>query len=357
MSGIRPHRPGQRSREEDLAIALSRVKTWSSGETLTASDLNAEFNNTLNNSLAMISPLTGNLAVGGNDVTGFDEIEFNDASAGATAVGRLRMNVNSLSWHDRTGAVNLGSMPQGHLFGCTLSNDATDPTNDIGIAVGVAVNSTGATMLRLTTALIKQLDAAWAVGTNAGGLDTGSIANTTYHVHLIQRVDTGVVDVLYSTSATAPTMPTSYTLRRRIGSILREGAAIVLFTQDGNYFRRTTPILDIDSTNPGTAAVTRTLSVPLGVNVHALYNAYLIIGASGSACYLSDLAAADAAASRTVAPLGTMMVGSASADTEEQVMTRTNTSAAIRSRLSVSDGSVILRIATLGWIDKRGRDA
>jgi len=42
-------------------MAQSRVKTWSSAEVLTASDLNAEFNNILNNALAVISPLTGDL--------------------------------------------------------------------------------------------------------------------------------------------------------------------------------------------------------------------------------------------------------------------------------------------------------
>lgn len=51
-------------------MALSRVKTWSVGEVLTSSDLNAEFNNILNNALSLISPLTGDLAYGGNRATG-----------------------------------------------------------------------------------------------------------------------------------------------------------------------------------------------------------------------------------------------------------------------------------------------
>ena len=37
-------------------MALARVKTWSSGEVLTATDLNAEFNNILNNGAALVSP-------------------------------------------------------------------------------------------------------------------------------------------------------------------------------------------------------------------------------------------------------------------------------------------------------------
>ena len=51
-------------------MALSRVSVWSSGQVLTAGDLNGEFNNILNNALTLISPLTGNLALGGNLLTG-----------------------------------------------------------------------------------------------------------------------------------------------------------------------------------------------------------------------------------------------------------------------------------------------
>lgn len=50
-------------------MALSRVKVWSGGILLSA-DLNAEFNNILNNALSLISPLTGDLAFGGNRLTG-----------------------------------------------------------------------------------------------------------------------------------------------------------------------------------------------------------------------------------------------------------------------------------------------
>ena len=46
-------------------MALSRVKTWTA-EVLTASDLNAEFNNIINNALSLISPLTGTLDLDNN---------------------------------------------------------------------------------------------------------------------------------------------------------------------------------------------------------------------------------------------------------------------------------------------------
>jgi len=48
-------------------MALSRVKTWSAGEVLTASDLNSEFNNVLNNALSLVSPFTGTIDLNGNE--------------------------------------------------------------------------------------------------------------------------------------------------------------------------------------------------------------------------------------------------------------------------------------------------
>lgn len=40
-------------------MSLARVKVWNPGDVLTASDLNAEFNNVLNNPVSLISPSTG----------------------------------------------------------------------------------------------------------------------------------------------------------------------------------------------------------------------------------------------------------------------------------------------------------
>lgn len=48
-------------------MALGRVKNWIA-EVLTASDLNAEFNNILNNAISLISPLTGSLDADGKEI-------------------------------------------------------------------------------------------------------------------------------------------------------------------------------------------------------------------------------------------------------------------------------------------------
>lgn len=46
-------------------MSVSRVKTWADTETLGSSDLNAEFDNILNNALSLVSPWTGNMDAGG----------------------------------------------------------------------------------------------------------------------------------------------------------------------------------------------------------------------------------------------------------------------------------------------------
>ena len=242
----------------------------------------------------------------------------------------------------------------GYLGGLGLSNSGTDATNDIIIATGACVDQTNTTLMRLTTSLAKQLDAAWAVGTNAGWLDTGAIGNTTYHAYIIQRTDTGVVDCIASTSASAPVLPTNYILSRRIGSILRESAAIIGFTQEDNYFRRNTGVSSWSVTNPGTAAVTRTLSTPVGINVIAEVHGQVSGQAAGqNYSYVSDLATTDEAASNDRCQWGGNQAALGAFAGWAQV--RTNTSAQVRTRIFASDAGTSYNAATIGWTDRRGQ--
>lgn len=89
-------------------MALSRVKTFVSGEVLYAADINAEWDNILNNPISLISPMTGSLNAGGYDITAIDEVGLSDATANASAAGRMRRNGAALSWHDGTAAINVG---------------------------------------------------------------------------------------------------------------------------------------------------------------------------------------------------------------------------------------------------------
>lgn len=251
---------------------------------------------------------------------------------------------------------------QGALFGLTLANNAGDAVNDIDIAIGMATtdSTTDPRTMVLGTAITKRLDAAWAVGTNNGGLDTGSIANTTYFVWLIQRSDTGVVDALFSISATSPTMPASYDRKRRIGAVIRVAAALLPFIQHEDTFWHNNAtnggILDVNSVNPGTSQVTRTLTVPIGIAVDAIINLGVNnTSAAASVTTASALELPAVTAGSTVAHgLWNSTTGVVpTVSTRGQV--RTNTSGQIRTNTNVSGASITLQVATLGWVDVRGR--
>lgn len=255
---------------------------------------------------------------------------------------------------------NISAALKGHIHGLTLSRDAGDTSNDIAITAGEAASTeTDPVLMVLASALTKQVDVAWAVGTGNGGLDTGSVANTTYHVWLIQRSDTGVVDALFSTSASSPTMPTNYDRKRRIGSIVRAGGTNRAFAQNGDEFTWSSSAGDVTANNPGTSAVTRTLTVPLGIVVDAVV--HVGVRNDNNAVFAAALVAPLDAADDV--PINGSYATTPAANLDSgrfaTVMTRvkTNTSGQINSRLSASDADVTLNIYTRGYIDRRGRDA
>lgn len=247
---------------------------------------------------------------------------------------------------------------RGYLSGLTMSTAGGSAT--MTIAAGQATDSTFAQGMTLASALAKTTSA-WAVGNAQGGLDTGAIANSTwYHFWLIMRTDTGVVDVLISLSATAPTMPTNYTLKRRIGSGKTDGSAQwTAFIQDGDLFRWLARVADVAATNPGTAAVSRTLTVPTGVNVIAWVTLVhvLLTNTSQGFSLLSDLAANDEVPTKDLCDVAATIGGATSCNVAAPVQVRTNTSAQIRSRLSASDANTEIHINTYAWTDRRGRDS
>jgi hypothetical protein len=236
------------------------------------------------------------------------------------------------------------------------------------VAVGSATSDDAVLLSRVTMSNLSTLQGntagTWVVGNAQNKLDAGAIgASQTWHVFLIERVDTGVVDILFSLSPTAPTLPTSYTKQRRIASFTTDGAnAIVAFVQDGDEFilsGATLPAI-YTVTNPGTAAILATLpGIPTGVKVGAIFNFTMHPATTVNiAVYLSSPDAADVAPSLTASPLSGFN-GSASAavtDSAEYVArVRTNTSAQIRYRASASGAADVVRIQALGWLDRRGR--
>ena len=94
----------------------------------------------------------------------------------------------------------------------TLVNDGISITDTIGFNAGTFITSSG---LQIYLPLIRkkiQSTGSWTAGDTNNGLDTGSrTASTFYRTFVIQNNSTGAYDILFSVSATSPTVPSGYT--------------------------------------------------------------------------------------------------------------------------------------------------
>lgn len=243
-----------------------------------------------------------------------------------------------------------------YLAGLTLSTAGSSTT--FSVAAGSATDGGNTDFMVLSSAITKDFASTWTVGNNGGALDTGSTAsNTWYHVHLIKRVDTQVVDALVSLSATNPTLPANYTLSRRIGSMKTDGSSKwTLFSQNGDEFLWSVPVNDVNVTNLGTTATLYTLTVATGLKVNALVRYFMSNASVGTVLLINS---PDEAVASSNSPIGNVTaqnpVAGATGGTMNAMNVRTNTSAQIRA--VSSSASTTFALATYGWIDRRGRDA
>ena len=249
--------------------------------------------------------------------------------------------------------------PDNYLTGLALSNDGVSPNTVVDIAAGVAADTTNVELMRLTSAITKTTGS-WAVGSGNGGLDAGSVAaGTWYHVHLIRRPDTGGVDVLISTSASAPTMPANYTQKRRIGSLKTDGSShIVAFLQREDSFFWSTPVAEASNLSVTSTPANLTLAgVPSGVRVRPILNVFAGNASVSTArvrFYSPDLPDNN--------DVRNMQVGASAAPGPSSIIgwapvgdDYTNTSAQIRYANAANDAGVVVYVFGNGYVDLRGR--
>ena len=131
-------------------MAISRVKSWIAGEVLTASDLNAEFNNLLNQALALISPLTGNLDFNGNKATNL-RFETQTATQAAGVEGIVYWQSTEDALHISDGTVQrrvpaLAGIQAGELVGMTNASGVEGATVYARIQLGTGLTLTGSVL-------------------------------------------------------------------------------------------------------------------------------------------------------------------------------------------------------------------
>lgn len=291
----------------------------------------------------------------GSSVHGLGSASIENVAVGG-AGGLLRADGKGDSLTDLATSSVLAALFSGVQKGLILSNNATDALKDIDIAAGIAVNDAGSAFLVLGSTLIKRIDANWVVGTNQGGLDTGSvILNSWYHVWIIRRSDTGVVDILLSwqnpldlPAITAPTMPTNYDQKCRIGSVLTDATVNILgFFQHGDYFFWKSRILELNSVNVSITQTLLPVTVPTGIKVMANIMGRGFKGSSAQ-YLLSSPQHDDNTPSTTDYDLKVLNY-----QASVEVFRETDTLGQIGYRASIASSA--LDILTLGWIDPRGR--
>jgi hypothetical protein len=231
--------------------------------------------------------------------------------------------------------------------------------HDITISAGGAMSSDNAYWLDLSSAITKRIDAAWAVGTNQGGLDGSESvagtpdASTWYYIWLIARSDTGVVDALFSESSSSPTMPTNYDFKRLIGAVRTDGSAnIVAFvareTSGGGIMVLNTALQGyVSKVDVSTTASLMDVVAPLLTGAVVKLTVAVIDTGAAAAVYLSSPLVSDEAVATTT---GVWNAGSGSSGDNSsqsgQMDIETETSQ-VRARSSLASTRVDL--ATRGW--------
>jgi hypothetical protein len=242
-----------------------------------------------------------------------------------------------------------------YLGGLRLSNDAVTPATVLDIDPGSAASDDGTVMMTLSTVgFSKNCNAPWATGSGNGALDSGTTlsASTWYHVFLIERTDTSLVDVLISTNATAPALPASYTKKRRVGAIKTDATSNLLaFLQEGDLFTWIYASSSWDISNVAMAATPQlfTLNVPTGLRVQAVF---ATISYQPDVSHNIVLQCPDDA---TTGSTGWQVWGIANAsNTGGQFQILTNTAGQIEAyaKPAIAKG---FYVKTKGWIDNRGK--
>lgn len=247
---------------------------------------------------------------------------------------------------------------KGTIFGLTLSN-GTDSDHDIDVTAGQASDNSDGTLMVLSAAITKQIDAAWAVGDDQGGLDTGTVTTSTwYAVWLIMRSDTGVVDALFSTSATSPTMPTNYDKKRRIGWVLTNGSSNItaFYHAGGDHFEWDVPVSDMAG-GTATTQTAITLSAPPNSRAQFVISASEANG-GGQNLIFTRIGQTDTAPSATHFHIQSLDNGNASGTAGRSTVAvdfEVDASSQLNYRSSGNTGDTDL--ITHGWKDDRGRYA
>ena len=274
-----------------------------------------------------------------------------DANVNTQGAGNNTTKAASTQYVDRA----VGTALRGYLAGLTCSKSSNTV---LAVSAGVCCDDTGSQMMAVSSGSIN------TATTGANGLDTGSLSSsTTYYVYVIGKTD-GTVAHLASASASAPTMPSGYTLKRLHWMFLTDGSShIVGFTQIDDYCLWASAVVDVNATPISNGVPNNyNLSVPTGVRVLALMDVQLNVTGSTTPNLIYQIGVYTPGGIITGPSTETLSFGTfdsvnTGGAASNAIEVWTDTSKRVTVLPSISDGAAVLTIVTKGWRFNRQRNA
>ena len=287
-----------------------------------------------------------------NEVT-WAKIKEKLSDALRTAVESVNTNVNSAfsTLTTNLNTVDARTTSFGDIGGLYISNNGTDAEHDVDISIGRCRDAGDTVAISLTSATSKRIDGTWVAGSGNGGLASGvSLSADTWYAFHVIRASNGTVDAGFDNSSTATNLlaDSGYTTYRRIGWVKTDASSNILaFKRVADwYYWGTVPDLDYNNSNPGTSAVTVTLTTPPAEHMARIR----VLHTNTQGFVISSPDVTDQEPSSSAAPLQSARVPAGGIWSVE-LDVPTNSSSQIRYHAQSS--GIQARIATVAWMDAR----
>jgi hypothetical protein len=289
-------------------------------------------------------------------VTGLDPGTIESGTGGALTIGILQAGASALvQVSDLSGSTPTFQLfafaytpipvqvVRSYLAGFDTANNVSTPNTKIDVGAGECADATNTVMMSYAGGTLD------CSTTGVNGLDTGTLANSTWYYDFVIGKPDGTTALLASTSLASPTLPSGYTLKRRIGAFRTDGSAHILaYLQYGDRFLWKSPPTDQNAVSVAVTAANYALSVPPGLSVNALVRIFAT-GAASYAIYSPNQTAETVGNQLPPANLiaTSAVSGNAAAGNYEIV---TDTSAQIAAVCDRTGG--VITMVTDGWIDR-----
>lgn len=155
----------------------------------------------------------------------------------------------------------------------------------ITISVGWVPNALRTQYFNLATTIVKTTSA-FAAGTNNGGMADAVTPNSWYYTFVVRNTTTSVLDIIFTSNRTTPTVPSGWEIVNYIGAIHINGTNnITRFTRNDKEFRLDPAVETYALTAASGTVHTVPLLVPDQISLVAHFSSTLVRGAATWAQY------------------------------------------------------------------------